>query len=171
MLVAAIASLFVIDWAFALVGLAVFPALFVLNVIYSRQMAPRMAQAQALRAQTSAIAHESFDGALVVKAMGREAEETERFAERARALRDAMIRVGRLRGLFDPLLDALPNLGTLAVLVVGGAAAARGRGQRRRHRQRLVPLHRAGVPGPGDRLGAHRGAAQRGRLRADRSGS
>ena len=30
-----------------------------------------------------------------------------------------MIRVGRLRGLFDPFLDALPSLGTLAVLVVG----------------------------------------------------
>ena len=30
-----------------------------------------------------------------------------------------MIRVGRLRGLFDPLLDALPSLGSLAVLVVG----------------------------------------------------
>src|SRR5262249_49357995 len=29
------------------------------------------------------------------------------------------IRVGRIRGLFDPMLDALPSLGTLAVLVVG----------------------------------------------------
>jgi len=119
MLVAAIGALFVIDWSFALVGLAVFPALFGLNVIYSRLMSPRIARAQALRAQTSAIAHESFDGALVVKTMGREQEETDRFGDRARELRDAMIRVGRLRGAFDPLLDALPSLGTLAALVVG----------------------------------------------------
>jgi ABC-type multidrug transport system fused ATPase/permease subunit len=119
MLVAAVISLFVVDWAFAVVGLAVFPTLFAVNVWYSRRMAPRMSRAQALRAETSAIAHESFDGALVVKAMGREAEETERFGERARELRDAMINVGRVRGLFDPLLDALPNLGTLGVLVVG----------------------------------------------------
>jgi ABC-type multidrug transport system fused ATPase/permease subunit len=119
MLVAAVISLFVVDWAFALVGLAVFPTLFAVNVWYSRRMAPRMSRAQALRAETSAIAHESFDGALVVKAMGREAEETERFGVRTRELRDAMIDVGKVRGLFDPLLDALPNLGTLGVLVVG----------------------------------------------------
>src|SRR5690606_39212280 len=34
-------------------------------------------------------------------------------------LRDALVRVGRVRGLFDPLLETLPSLGTLAVLVVG----------------------------------------------------
>ena len=73
MLVGAIGSLFVTDWALALVGLAIFPALFALNVVYSRRMAPRQARAQRLRAEVSAIAHESFDGALVVKTMGREA--------------------------------------------------------------------------------------------------
>jgi ABC-type multidrug transport system fused ATPase/permease subunit len=51
--------------------------------------------------------------------MGREAAETERFSVSAKELRDAMISVGRLRGLFDPLLDVLPSLGTLAVLLVG----------------------------------------------------
>jgi ATP-binding cassette subfamily B protein len=119
MLVAAIGSLFAIDWSFALVGIAIFPALFGVNVVYSRLMAPRIARAQALRGDTSAIAHESFDGALVVKTMGRELEETDRFSERAHQLRDAMISVGRLRGLFDPMLEVLPSLGTLAVLVVG----------------------------------------------------
>ena len=74
MLVAAIGSLFVTDWVLALVGVAIFPALFVLNVVYSRRMAPRQARAQQLRAEVSAIAHESFDGALVVKTMGREAQ-------------------------------------------------------------------------------------------------
>ncbi|MDT5026019.1 MAG: ATP-binding cassette, subfamily bacterial, partial [Micromonosporaceae bacterium] len=119
MLVAAIVALLMVDWTFALVGLAVFPSLFALNVVYSRLMSPRIGRAQALRAETSAIAHESFDGALVVKTMGREREETQRFAAKAQELRDAMISVGRLRGVFDPLLDALPSLGTLAALVVG----------------------------------------------------
>ncbi|PWR14086.1 ABC transporter permease [Micromonospora sicca] len=119
MLVGAIVSLFLTDWALALVGLAVFPALFALNVVYSRRMAPRQARAQRLRAEVSGIAHESFDGALVVKTMGREAEETARFASRAGELRDALISVGRLRGVFDPMLETLPSLGTLAVLVVG----------------------------------------------------
>ena len=119
MLVAAIASLFVTDWVLALVGCTVFPALLGVNVVYSRRMAPRAAAAQRLRAEVSAIAHESFDGALVVKTMGREATETERFAVRTGELRDALIRVGRIRGLFDPILEALPSIGTLAVLLVG----------------------------------------------------
>jgi ABC-type multidrug transport system fused ATPase/permease subunit len=119
MLVGAVASLFVTDWALALVGLAVFPALFALNVAYSRRMAPRQARAQRLRAEVSGIAHESVDGALVVKTMGREAQETDRFAARAGELRDALVSVGRLRGVFDPVLETLPSLGTLAVLVVG----------------------------------------------------
>ncbi len=75
------------------------------------------------------MAHESFDGALVVKALGREAEEAGRFGAAAWTLRDANVAVGRMRGVFDPLIEALPTLGTLAVLAVGtlrvstGAAA------------------------------------------------
>lgn len=126
MLVTAIAALFATDWVLALVGLAVFPALFALNVVYSRRMAPRQVRAQQLRAEVSGIAHESFDGALVVKTMGREAQETARFAGRAAELRDALISVGRLRGLFDPLLETLPSLGTLAVLLVGAARLRQG---------------------------------------------
>ncbi|WP_431936336.1 ABC transporter ATP-binding protein [Micromonospora sp. RP3T] len=126
MLVGAVASLFVTDWALALVGLAVFPALFALNVVYSRRMAPRQARAQRLRAEVSGIAHESFDGALVVKTMGRESQETARFAARAGDLRDALISVGRLRGVFDPMLETLPSLGTLAVLVVGAVRLQQG---------------------------------------------
>jgi ATP-binding cassette subfamily B protein len=120
MLVAAIVSLFATDWAMALVGVAVFPSLLGVNVAYSRRMAPRVAKAQQLRAEVSAVAHESFDGALVVKTMGREAAETERFSAKTVELRDATIQVGRVRAVFDPVLDALPSIGTLAVLVVGG---------------------------------------------------
>jgi ABC-type multidrug transport system fused ATPase/permease subunit len=119
MLVAAMASLFATDWVLAMVGLAIFPALFGLNVVYSRRMAPRQIRAQQLRAEVSQIAHESFDGALVVKTMGREERETARFAAKAVELRDSLISVGRLRGVFDPMLETLPSTGTLAVLLVG----------------------------------------------------
>jgi ATP-binding cassette subfamily B protein len=119
MLVGAIGSVFYVDPGLGLVALAIFPALLLLNIFYSRRMAPRQALAQQLRAEVSAIGHESFDGALVVKTMGREAEETHRFRGRAEQLRDALIRVGRLRGLFDPIMETVPHLGTLAVLLVG----------------------------------------------------
>ena len=126
MIFGAVISLLVTDWVLALVGIGLFPTLLGINVMYSRRISPRVERAQALRAEVSAIAHESFDGALVVKTMGREATETERFAARTADLRDALIRVGRIRGLFDPFLEALPGLGTLSVLVVGAARLAAG---------------------------------------------
>lgn len=126
MLVGAMTALFFTDWALALVGVAVFPAVFAVNVAYSRRMSPRATRAQQLRAEVSAIAHESFDGALIVKTMGREAAETTRFEAKARELRDGLVAMGRVRGLFDPAMDALPNLGTLAVLVVGSFRLASG---------------------------------------------
>ena len=120
MLLGAAAALFATDWVMGLIGAALFSSLLLINVGYSRRMAPRQMRAQQLRAAVSAIAHESFDGALVVKTMGREAEETARFGGRAGELRDSLISVGRLRGAFEPMLDTLPSLGTLTALLVGG---------------------------------------------------
>lgn len=119
MILAAVVSLFLTDWVLAMVGVCLFPALFGLNLVYSRRMSPRQIRAQQLRAKVSAVAHESFDGALVVKTMGREADESQRFSVHVTELRDALISVGRLRGLFDPLMDSLPSVGTLAVLLLG----------------------------------------------------
>ncbi|MGN9839408.1 ABC transporter ATP-binding protein [Nonomuraea sp. H19] len=115
---AAIAMLFT-DLVLAVVGFLIFPAIAVLNLIYQRRLSPLATRAQQLRAEVSEIAHESFDGALVVKTLGREELETERFQRRAHELRDANIAVGRVRGLFDPMLEALPTIGVLAVLAVG----------------------------------------------------
>jgi ATP-binding cassette, subfamily B, bacterial len=119
-------ALVVTDPLLALVGLVVFPLVFTANIVYSQVMSPRMQRAQQLRAEVSEIAHESFDAALVVKTLGREADETERFGARAEELRDGLVAVGRVRGLFDPMMEALPSLGTLAVLLIGAARVADG---------------------------------------------
>lgn len=103
----------------ALIGFLVGPALFAVNVAFQRKMRAVAARAQTLRAEVADIAHESFDAALVVKTLGREDDEVGRFGERSDDLRDRMIEVGRLRAAFDPLIEALPNIGILAVLVVG----------------------------------------------------
>lgn len=126
MLVAAVVAMLEADWVLTLVGLVVFPALFGINVFYQRWLSPKAARAQALRGDLSAVAHESFDGALVVKSLGREADETARFARATHELRDANIEVGRIRSIFDPLLEALPNLGILLVLVLGVGRVASG---------------------------------------------
>ncbi len=126
MLVAALGAMVAADLVLTLVGLIVFPALFGINVFYQRWLSPRVALAQALRGDLSAVAHESFDGATVVKSLGREADETERFATSTRELRDANIAVGRVRSVFDPLLEALPNFGILLVIVLGVGRVASG---------------------------------------------
>ena len=119
MMVIAIAQMLLTDLVMALVGLLVFPLVMVANVVFQRFSSPIFTRIQALRAELSEIAHESFDGAMVVKTLGREREETERFAAKAHELREEGIRAGRIRAAFDPLLEGLPNLGVLAVLGVG----------------------------------------------------
>jgi ABC-type multidrug transport system fused ATPase/permease subunit len=119
MMVIAVVQMFIADVVLAVVGLLVFPAVIVANLAYQRLASPLMTRAQELRAEVSEIAHESFDGAMVVKTLGRESEETDRFAAKARELRDVNIRAGRIRAAFDPTLAAVPNLGVLVVLAVG----------------------------------------------------
>lgn len=119
MLLIAAVSILVTDLVVAAVGFLVFPAVALINIVYQRRLAPVATRAQQLRAEVSEVAHESFEGGLVVKTLGREAAETRRFAGRAEALREANIAVGRIRGLFDPVLEVLPNLGVLAVLLIG----------------------------------------------------
>ncbi len=119
MMVIAVAQMLFTDLVMAVVGLLVFPLVMAVNVAFQRLSSPIFTRIQALRAELSEIAHESFDGAMVVKTLGREGEETERFAAKARVLRDEGIRAGRIRAAFDPFLESLPNLGVLAVLGVG----------------------------------------------------
>lgn len=126
MMVIAVVQMFLADLVLAMVGVLVFPAVVVANLAYQRRASPLMTKAQQLRAELSEVAHESFDGAMVVKTLGREAEETARFADMAERLRDINIRAGRIRAAFDPTLAALPNLGVLVVLAVGVARVLSG---------------------------------------------
>lgn len=119
MMVIAVGQMLVVDLTMSVVGLMVFPLVTIATLVYQHFSSPLFTRIQALRAELSEIAHESFDGAMVVKTLGREAQETERFAEKAEQLRDLGIRVGRIRALFDPLLEAIPSLGVLGVLGVG----------------------------------------------------
>ena len=119
MMVIAVVQMLLADVVMAIVGLLVFPAVVVANLAYQRLASPLMTHAQGLRAEVSEIAHESFDGAMVVKTLGRETEETDRFAHKANTLRDVNIKAGKIRAAFDPTLASLPNVGVLVVLAVG----------------------------------------------------
>jgi ATP-binding cassette, subfamily B, bacterial len=121
-----IVSLALIDPALMLVGLALFPSLAILNHLYSRRVEAPASRTQARLGEVSSVAHESFEGALLVKTLGLEAREVERLSVVARELRTARLAVGRLRATFEPVLDALPNLGTIALLALGAWRVADG---------------------------------------------
>jgi ATP-binding cassette, subfamily B, bacterial len=85
-----------------------------------------MEEAQRRRGRVAEVAHESFDGALTVKALGREALETRRFASAAVHLRDQLVAVGRVWTGYSALTEGLPAIGIVVVLVVGTARIAAG---------------------------------------------
>jgi len=107
------------DLFLAAIGFLVGPAIGVLTWRYNRALEEPATLAQQRRADVSSVAHESFDGALVVKTLGREAAETDRFEVEAQRLRDELVRYGKIRALFDPLMEALPTVGVLLILAVG----------------------------------------------------
>ncbi len=119
MLLITIVLLVLTDPFLALVGFAVGPVLAITNVFYQRKMRIVAASAQQVRAEVSEIAHESFDAALVVKTLGREDAEVGRFGTLSDVLRDRMVDVGKMRARYEPIMEALPTLGILAVLAVG----------------------------------------------------
>jgi ATP-binding cassette, subfamily B, bacterial len=119
MLVVAAVWLVVTDPFLAVLGLLVVPAIFAINLVFQRRVEPPTALGQERLGAMSAVAHESFDGALVVKALGAEQAEGRRFAAEAELLRDARIEAARITANFEASLDAVPALTTVALLVIG----------------------------------------------------
>ena len=124
--VLATAALFATDLVLAAVGAVVLPFLVVLNRLYSSRVEGPAARVQARIGDVSTVAHESIDGALVVKTLGRERAEVERLATQAEALRAERVEVGTLRAGFNPAFNAVPVLGIVVLLGVGSARVASG---------------------------------------------
>jgi ABC-type multidrug transport system fused ATPase/permease subunit len=115
----ALIQLLAVDIYLSMVALVLFPTLALMNRSFARRMEGPARRAQERIGEVSAVAHESIDGALVVKTLGREAAEVERLAVKARALRDERIEAGFVRATFEAALDALPALTAALLLVVG----------------------------------------------------
>ena len=126
MLLVAGTAMLVADPVMGAVGVAVIPVVVVVNAVFRRKMAPRVAASQRLRAEVSDVAHESFEAALLVKALGTEAVEERRFATSTDELLEANVAMGKVRSVFDPIIEFLPQVATLAVIVVGAWQIQRG---------------------------------------------
>lgn len=126
MLLVASGAMLAADPVLGLVGVSVLPMVLVVNAVYRRYMSPAITRVQHERAHTSDVAHESFEAAAVVKSLGTESLEETRFAAAAEDLRASNVTVGKIRSVFDPVIDLLPALATLAVLALGTSRAADG---------------------------------------------
>jgi len=124
-----VATIAVITWTDAVLGLIAL-VLLVLVVAVDLRGAwltfEGMEEVQRRRGQVAAVAHESFDGALTVTALGRAAEETARFERSAMHLKDQFEAVGWIWTGYRAVTDALPGLGLVVLLVVGALEVSAG---------------------------------------------
>ena len=115
----AIISLALVHPLFGVVAVVLLPILMIINQAYSSRVAGPAAEVQQAVAEVTNVAHESFDGIMVVKTLGRTDDEVARMREASEDLRSKRLRVGGLRAIFEPLLETLPSLGVVVILLLG----------------------------------------------------
>jgi ABC-type multidrug transport system fused ATPase/permease subunit len=81
-------------------------------------------QVQKERGRVASIAHESFDGALTVKALGRESFVADRFGVASDLLRDRIITVNSTWTKYQVIMRSLPQMLIILLLVVGATRVA-----------------------------------------------
>lgn len=116
---------FINPWL-ALIALAPAPFVILTAVRFTRQSRPAMQEVQQRLAELTAEAEENVTGIRVVKAFAREDHQFERFQAAVRRLFDQSIKSTRIQAFFSPIIGALPQLGTAAVLLVGGTQVING---------------------------------------------
>jgi ATP-binding cassette, subfamily B, bacterial len=108
-----------LDWALAIVALAVCPPLFALSHRYRPRMRRQSRQIKKLESSALAVVQETLGALRVVKAFGQEARETDRFARRSSEGVVARIRLALMEGRYGMLVGLTSALGTGAVLLIG----------------------------------------------------
>ena len=121
LLVGTVVLIFALDPWLGLLTLVSAAAIVAVEVAGSWATFAQFERIQELRSEVSDVAHESFDGALTVKALGREDFETERFRRSAETLRDRLVQVGKRFAFYRMIADSIPLVATVLLLVAGTA--------------------------------------------------
>ncbi|MGR3934328.1 ABC transporter ATP-binding protein [Streptomyces sp. BRA346] len=108
------------------VALAVAPALWVLASRSRVRLFPATWYAQGQAAAVAGVVDGAVTGVRVVKGFGQERQETGKLREVGRRLFAARLRTVRLNARYTPALQAVPALGQVAMLALGGWMATRG---------------------------------------------
>ncbi|MEU8907622.1 ABC transporter ATP-binding protein [Streptomyces mirabilis] len=109
-----------------LVALAVAPALWAVAKRSRSKLHPATWYAQAQAAAVAGVVDGAVSGVRVVKGFGQEEQETGKLREVGRRLFAGRLRTIRLNAKYTPALQAVPALGQVAMLALGGWLAVRG---------------------------------------------
>ncbi|MEU5328446.1 ABC transporter ATP-binding protein [Streptomyces parvus] len=122
-------SLVIMAWLslpLTLVALAVAPALWFIARRSKTRLFPATWYAQSQAAAVAGVVDGAVSGVRVVKGFGQEDQETGKLREVSRRLFAGRLRTIRLNSRYTPALQAVPALGQVAMLALGGWLATRG---------------------------------------------
>ncbi|MFJ3618402.1 ABC transporter ATP-binding protein [Streptomyces iakyrus] len=122
-------SLVIMAWLsvpLTLVALAVAPAIWWIAKRSRTRLHPSTWYAQAQAAAVAGVVDGAVSGVRVVKGFGQEEQETGKLREVGRRLFAGRLRTIRLNSVYTPALQAVPALGQVAMLALGGWLAVRG---------------------------------------------
>ncbi|MGV9640969.1 ABC transporter ATP-binding protein [Streptomyces sp. NPDC003514] len=122
-------SLGIMTWLsppLTLVALAVAPALWWIARRSRSRLHPSTWYAQAQAAAVAGVVDGAVSGVRVVKGFGQEEQETGKLREVGRRLYAGRLRTIRFNAKYTPALQAVPALGQVAMLALGGWLAVRG---------------------------------------------
>ncbi|MFJ4719041.1 ABC transporter ATP-binding protein [Streptomyces luteogriseus] len=122
-------SLVIMAWLsvpLTLVALAVAPAIWWIARRSRTRLHPSTWYAQAQAAAVAGVVDGAVSGVRVVKGFGQEEQETGKLREVGRRLYAGRLRTIRLNSVYTPALQAVPALGQVAMLALGGWLAVRG---------------------------------------------
>ncbi|MHB1770410.1 MAG: ABC transporter ATP-binding protein [Acidimicrobiales bacterium] len=109
----------------AVVSVVIAPALLVVSYRMRWRVFPATWDGQQREGDMAQIVDEDVNGVRVVKAFGQEQREVERLASTVENLYGSQMRAVRLQARYQPLLEAIPALGQVGILALGGYLALR----------------------------------------------
>ncbi|MEO8369601.1 MAG: ABC transporter ATP-binding protein [Candidatus Solibacter sp.] len=123
----AIAIMMRVDWHLAIFAILPAPAVSFAVIVFGRRIHDRFEKIQALFSDISSRVQENLAGVRMIRAFVQEDAEMRRFEELNQGYIAQNIRLVRVQGLFQPLLEALIGVTFLIVLWVGGKQVLAGR--------------------------------------------
>jgi ATP-binding cassette subfamily B protein len=125
MLVLSLAVMVYLSPLLAVVSVLVAPSLLFISYRMRWRVFPATWDGQQREGDVAQIVDEDVNGVRVVKAYAQEGRELDRVVGAATKLYGSQMRAVRLQSRYQPLLEAVPSLGQVAVLALGGYLAIR----------------------------------------------